>query len=192
MLHVTVVRPRRRTLCFDLETLAAGYADPAWVPDKITVAAWSWLDDDEVCSLSTGKDGFWSRKIRGERLQPLVEALRSCDMAVGHNVLRFDCPVLQAELIRCGQPPLGPLLVHDTIRLLKTKGLKKGQDDLSVMSGSPYAKETKNWSEWDVAYEDDGWPEVISRCKTDVQQNKWLYQELHDRGLLKPARMWRP
>jgi DNA polymerase elongation subunit (family B) len=192
VLVVKIRKPARRVLVFDLETLAAGYADPSWVPDKITVAAWSWLDENGVESLTTGKDGFFSARLRGERLGPLLDAIREADMLVGHNILRFDLPVLQAESIRCDLPPLGPVLTHDTIRLLRTKGLKKGQDDLSVMVGSPLKKKTLNWSEWDRAYEEDGWPVPVERCVSDVRQNKTLYRRLLERGVLRPERMWRP
>ena len=32
-----------RVLDFDVETVAAGFADPDWVPQKITCVAWSWV-----------------------------------------------------------------------------------------------------------------------------------------------------
>src|SRR5579884_2800602 len=53
-----------RILDFDLETLAAGYADPAWVPDKITCISASWVGDDHVHVWITGQDGYWSRQER--------------------------------------------------------------------------------------------------------------------------------
>jgi hypothetical protein len=35
----------RRILDFDIECVAAGYADPEWVPSHITAIAWSWVDE---------------------------------------------------------------------------------------------------------------------------------------------------
>lgn len=192
MLVVKVSKRDRRVLCFDLETLAAGYADPAWVPDKITVAAWSWMDGNHVEHLITGKDGFFSRRLRGERLAPIYEAIRQADLVVGHNVLRFDLGVLQAEAMRCGLKTLGPVRVRDTIRVVKSKGFKKGQDDMSVTFGNPLKKKSLNHSEWDDAYEEDGWPIPIERCVTDVQQNIELFRRQLDRGVLKPETLWRP
>lgn len=193
MLRVNVSKRKRRVLCFDLETLAAGYADPSWVPDKITVAAWSWIGETRVESLITGKDGFFSARLRGERLEPLYAAIRAADVVVGHNIVRFDLPVLQAEALRCGLPTLGPVKTHDTIRIVRTKGFKKGQDDMSVTFGSPLKKKTLNWAEWDQAYEADGWPVPVERCVTDVQQNKTLYRKQLERGdVLKSERWWRP
>ena len=181
-----------KILDFDLETLAAGFADPEWVPQKITVAAWSWIGSDRVYSLSTGKDGFFSRKLRAKRLKPLLAAIEKADVLTGHNIFRFDLKVLNAECIRCGLPGMKPQRVEDTIRLPRTKGLKKGQDDLSVMVGGHLKKKTMNWSEWEQAYEKDGWPEVIERCKMDVLQHKELRQKLLDDGRLKAPCIWRP
>lgn len=183
---------QNRILSFDLETLAAGYADPAWVPDKITCAAWSWVGEKQVHSLITGKDGFFSRSLRGERLAPLLEAIAEADLLIGHNLVRFDLRVLQAECIRCDLDTLAPVRVQDTIRLVKAEGLKKGQDDLSVMVGSPVKKKNMNWEEWDRAYETDGWPEVIKRCETDGRGHKVMWQRLRDRGRLQPQRLWTP
>jgi DNA polymerase elongation subunit (family B) len=180
------------TLDFDLETLAAGFADPDWVPQKITCAAWSWIGSDKVEALITGKDGFFNKKTRGERLQPLLDAIREADVVTGHNLLRFDLPVLNAECIRTGQEPLKSILVQDTIRLPKTKGLKKGQDVLGRTLGGVNEKQAMHWGEWDDAYEVDGWPEVIGRCKTDVIGHKEMRQNMLDRGLMKPSVRWNP
>lgn len=181
-----------RILDFDLETLAAGYADPQWVPDKITCAAWSWVGEQEVRSLTTGKDGFFNGTVRGARLKPLLDAIAEADVVTGHNLFRFDLRVLNAECIRCGLDSLRPLMVQDTIRLPRTKGLKKGQDDLSVILGNPLRKKTMNWAEWDAAYEEDRWPEVIERCESDVLQHKALRAKLLERKLLRAPTRWTP
>lgn len=179
-----------RILDFDLETLAAGFADPDWVPQKITVAAWSWVGSDKVESLFTDKDGFFSRKIRRERLQPLVEAISEADVVTGHNIVRFDLKVLNAECFRCDLPMLRPVRTQDTIQLPKSKGLKKGQDDLSVIVGGRLKKKTMNWAEWEEAYEQDLWPGIIERCETDITQHKELRQKLLERSVLRAPSVW--
>jgi hypothetical protein len=181
-----------RILDFDLETLAAGFADPEWVPQKITVAAWSWIGEDAVEVSSSGKAGFFDRGLRLAALVPLVDAIRSADVLTGHNILRFDLRVLNADLIRCGGDPLPEVVVQDTMRIPRAKGLKKGQDDLSVMLGSPLKKKTLNWEEWDRAYEDYDWADAIERCRSDVQQHKQLRARLLDRHLLRAPRTYDP
>lgn len=185
-------RKPQKILDFDIETLAAGFADPNWVPQKITVAAWSWIGSDDVRHLVTGKDGFFNRKIRGRRLLPLLEQIEQADMVTGHNLIRFDLPVLNAECIRCGLPSLKPIKVQDTMRIPRVKGLKKGQDNLADTLGAANKKQSMTWAEWDDAYEEDGWSEAVRRCKTDVIQHKELRAKLLELELLKPPHLWRP
>jgi hypothetical protein len=181
-----------RILDFDLECLAAGYADPNWVPQKITCAAWSWIGSDEVRSVITGKDGFFDHRLRVERLEPLFAAIAEADILTGHNIVRYDLPVLNAELMRSAGRPLEPIRVQDTIRLPKTKGLKKGLDNLSRMLGVRATKMPLNWVEWDAAYEQDGWPEVVARCESDVVLHKQERQAAIDAGWNKPTVLWKP
>lgn len=179
-----------RILDFDIEALAAGYADPAWVPDKITCCAWSFVGSDQVDATISDKEGFFSRKRRGKMLEPLIEAMNSADILTGHNIIRYDLPVIQAECMRIGLPPIGPYRVQDTIRMRKTKGFKKGQDNLGRLLHSLQQKEAMDWEAWDQEYERDGWPAIISRCKTDVIQHKQIREEMIERGWLRGISRW--
>jgi DNA polymerase elongation subunit (family B) len=181
-----------RILDFDIETLAAGFADPNWVPQKITVAAWSWVGEEPVEHIITGKEGFWSRKLRGERLAPLVEAIREADALTGHNIIRFDLPVLNAECARCGIDPLPKIRVYDTTRLWRMKGFKKGQDNMSHNFALKEEKMKLDWSEWDAAYEEDGWPVAVERCRTDVIQHKAFRANPDVQKWLRGPSVWRP
>ena len=189
------VPPERveRILDFDLETVAAGFADPDWVPQKITCVAWSWIGSDEVESRISTSEGLFRRPERRRKmLVPLLAAIDAADMLTGHNLLRFDLPVLNAECMRLGLPTLEPILVQDTIRLRKTKGFKKGQDNLVSLTGVPIPKLALSWQEWQHAYEEKGWATVVERCETDVKGHKLMRQELLDRGWLKEPTKWRP
>jgi hypothetical protein len=181
-----------RVLDFDMETLAAGFADPNWVPQKITCVSWSWIGEHKVHSITTGKDGFFDASLRAERLLPFLAVLSTAEMVTGHNLLRFDLPVLNAEVMRCGLDPLKPVLVQDTIRLPRSKGFKKGQDNLSELIGTEAKKQPMMWAEWDMAYEEDGWGEIVSRCEGDVIQHKQLREGMLAAGWTKPAVWWRP
>lgn len=179
-----------RILDFDIETLAAGFADPDWVPQKITAAAWSWIGEDKVDSLVVGKRAYWNRRLRGKKLKPLLAAIAQADILTGHNIARFDLPVLDAECARCLLPPLQPVRILDTIKLKRTKGLKKGQDNLAHNFEIRQRKMDLIWGEWDDAYAEDGWPTVEARCRSDVVQHKQLLEQI--RPWLKPARVWTP
>ena len=189
---LTLTSQTLRILDFDIETLAAGFADPNWVPQKVTCVSWSWIGEDDVHTVITGKDGFFSKKLRGERLTPFFEELEKADIVTGHNLLRFDLPVLNAEAIRCGLGKMRSVKVQDTMALPKTKGLKKGLDNLLRMLDINAEKKSMDWSEWDDAYEEDGWPEVIERCETDVSIHKLLRQAMMDQELFKIQKAWRP
>lgn len=181
----------KRILDFDIETLAAGYADPAWVPDKITCISASWIGEDEVYTWMTGQRGYWSRKARARKvLRPFYELLSEAEMVTGHNIKRFDLRVFNAEAMRCGVEPIRQVLVEDTMAILRSKGFKKGLDNIAVELGCG-GKLALSWSEWDKAYEDPSWQVVKERCESDVRLHKQVREEMRSRGWLKPPTMWR-
>ena len=121
-----------------------------------------------------------------------LEAYSQADMLTGHNIIRFDLPVLQADLLRNDYPPLRAKLVQDTIRMVRTKGFKKGQDNLSTLLHNPVQKQSMNWQEWDDAYLESDWQTVIDRVTSDVRGHKILRAEMLRRGWLRRPIMWRP
>jgi len=182
-----------RVLDFDIETRAAGYADPAWVPDDVTCYAWSWIGDDHVeCRVSGPAACFGPYAKQREWLRPLRQKLIEADLVTGHNVLRFDLRVLNANFMRFGLDPLPRLRVIDTMRLPKTKGLKKGQDNIGVLLGIELHKLPLNHQQWDEAYREPGWPTVKERCATDVMQHKLIFLEMRRRGWLSAPVEWKP
>lgn len=184
---------RLRILDFDIETIAAGFDDPQWVPQKITCVAWSWIGSDEIEAKIATSEGLFSRPERRRKmLEPLLAAIDEADMVTGHNILRFDLPVVNAECLRLGLPTLGALLAQDTMRLVRSKGFKKGQDNLVSLTGGPEPKLALSWQDWQHAYEEKGWATVVERCVSDVRGHKVLRQELLDRGWLKEPVTWRP
>ena len=184
---------RRRILDFDIETIAAGFADPEWVPQKITCVAWSWVGSDVVESRVCGPAGIFGKPERRARmLAPLLKSLGEADMVTGHNVLRFDLPVIQAEVMRLGLPSLGSLLVQDTIRLHRSKGFKKGQDNLGRLYRIADEKLTMDWQAWQDAYDEDGWRTIRARAESDVLMHKQLRAALIERDYLREPRPWSP
>lgn len=193
MITVRVSSRVESVLDFDLETRAAGYADPAWVPDDITCYAWSWVGSDKVRGEVSGPDAcFGPYKKQREWLRPLRELICSADIVTGHNIARFDLRTLNANLMRFGLDPLPRLRIQDTIRLPKTKGFKKGQDNIGELLGIPVHKLALNHQQWDDAYRVPGWPTVKERCMTDVMQHKLIRAEMLKRGWLQPAKVWSP
>lgn len=183
-----------RILDFDIETMAAGFADPDWVPQKVTCIAWSWIGSDEVrvrtCGGSAGL--YEEPNLRRDLLADFLADYERADIVTGHNLLRFDLPVLNADAMRLGLPPLGPKLVQDTMRLPRGKGFKKGQDNLAGLLRTYERKLALDWQQWEDAYAEPGWPTVMDRARSDVIMHKEMRALLIERGWLKPAVVWHP
>jgi DNA polymerase elongation subunit (family B) len=189
---VTLTTKPLEVLDFDLETLAAGFADPNWVPQKITCVSWSWSDSDEVKVMVCGPMGFFKPELRREMVIALSEQIEKADMVTGHNILRFDLPVLNSECLRLGLSPLKSVLAQDTMRIVKTKGFKKGQDNIGKLLETAEQKLSLDWQGWEEAYEQDGWQTIKDRCVSDVVMHKQMRLEMIERGWLKEPRIWTP
>lgn len=182
----------RRVLDFDVETVAAGFADPEWVPQKITCVAWSWVGEPHIESRVCTPSGLYGQPGRRRTmLKALLDAIAQADMLTGHNIERFDLPVINAECMRLGLMPIDGVLVQDTIRVYRSKGFKKGQDVLSTMLRAQSEKQAMSWQEWEDAYAEAGWGLIRSRAESDVLQHVELRDLMLARDILKPARVWR-
>lgn len=187
-----VPQSSRRTLDFDIEAVAAGYADPQWVPSPVTAWAYSWIGEGTVTVEALPPCDFYDMDARRRFLAPLLETLAQADVVTGHNILRFDLPVLNAEAMKIGLRSLPGLLAQDTIRLPRTKGFKKGQDNISHMLGVPAEKMPLNWAQWQAAYGEQDLATVKTRCASDVLMHIEMRAAMRERGWLRPPRLWRP
>lgn len=170
--------------------MAAGFADPAWVPVTVTAYAYSWCDQDTITVDALPVKHFYNPKKRARFLKPLWDALNEADVWTGHNILRFDLPVLDGEALKLGLPRLPPRLVQDTIGLRKIRA-KKGQDVLANVLGVHDEKLPLNWAEWEAAYGEKHLDTVKDRVAGDVKQHKALRLAMLERGWLPAPRMRR-
>lgn len=191
MFQTTIVR-KERILDFDIETLAAGFADPNWVPQKITCVSWSWVDSDDVQVRICGPMGFFKPEKRRSMVKELADTVRKATIVTGHNILRFDLPVLNTECLRLGLEPLPSVIAQDTMRIVKTKGFKKGQDNLGKLLKTIEQKLSLDWQGWEDAYEEDGWATIKARCISDVIMHKEVREEMIKRGWLNDNKIWQP
>lgn len=191
--RISLFPKNEKVLDYDIETVSAGFADPQWVPQRVTVIAWSWVGSRKIehATRLEGPEEMFGR---------FLEAYNAADVGTGHNLIRFDQPVLNADMIRTGMGVLPAKLIRDTMRLPKTKGLKKGQDNLGSLLGTRSKKMPLDWQGWDDGYQWDAliagqkvtWKVPIDRCVSDVRQHKQLLARLQEEGLLKPDIWWKP
>lgn len=158
----------------------------------MTAWACSWTDSDRVEFNALPVAKLHDVGYRARFLEPLVRRIKQANVLTGHNIIRFDLPVLNAELMRLGVENLGSLLVQDTIRLPRTKGFKKGQDNIASLLNVPLPKKALNWQEWQDAYAEPDLTTVKERVVGDVEQHKQLRLRMRERGWLCAPKLWQP
>lgn len=190
--HTEVDARTPRVLDFDVETIAAGFADPNWVPQKITCVAWSWAGSDVVESRVCDAEGlYYEPERRASMIWELVKQIVKADILTGHNIIRFDLPIINAECLRLNLPVLQPQRVQDTIKFPKSRGFKKGLDNLGHLYKIRNQKMPLSWQQWEDAYAERGWDTIKRRCEVDVTGHKEVRLEQISRGILQ-TKNWKP
>lgn len=180
-----------RVLDFDIETVAAGFADPQWVPNRTICWAYCWVGSNEAMVSALPVADFYNHDMRRAFLQPFFEIIAEADVLTGHNIVRFDLPVLNAECLLLGLPRIGSKMIQDTIQLPKSKGFKKGQDNMGYAFGVKEEKMPLSWAQWEAAYAEPDMATVKERCASDVLMHIELREKMRQAGLLQPPKMWR-
>lgn len=124
-------------------------------------------------------------------LEPLLEEIDKAEMLTGHNIIRFDLPVINAECMRLGLPVVGTKIVQDTMRVHRSKGFKKGQDNIGRMLKVREEKMPLDWQAWQDAYDEPGWRTIRDRAESDVIQHKSIRLRMIEEKLLKAPITWR-
>jgi hypothetical protein len=128
-----------RILDFDIETRAAGYADPEWVPDDVTCYAWSWIGTDKLRGKCPGRMRASARTLKQrEWLRPLRDLICAADILTGHNITRFDLRVLNANFMRFGLDPLPRFGCRTRSGCRKRRASRRGRTISASCSASRY------------------------------------------------------
>jgi len=132
-------------------------------------------------------------------LAHVVEVLTTPDILTGHNIDRFDLPLMQAQLLRFGMPSLPNLTTQDTMRLPKKRDMSASQEslinyrslDLKCAIGIPIYKDHLSIPEWEEAAM--GWDDsvLIERPASDVHGHAHLREKLIELGYLASPRTWK-
>ena len=135
-----------------------------------------------------------------EWLLHVRELFISADALTGHNINRFDLPLLQAQLIRHGLQLLPSLTTQDTMILPRRRDASVSQESLinyaalkpTCPIGMPIYKHHLSIPEWEDAAM--GWDDsvLIERPMSDVHGHAHLRQVLIDKGYLGAPKTWSP
>lgn len=180
-----------RVLDFDIETVAAGFADPQWVPNRTVCWAYCWVGENEAKVSALPVKHFYDHDARRRFLEPLFEIIAEADVLTGHNIVRFDLPILNAECLLLGLPTIGTKMVQDTIKLPKSKGFKKGQDNMAHALGVKEEKMPLSWAQWESAYNEPDLATIKERCASDVLMHIEMREKMRQAGILGQPKMWR-
>ncbi len=172
--------------CFDMEARPGpwGGADFTF-RDRLSMAGG--YEDGPIRYLAPG--------FSAAQLERFVKPLREQVLVVAHNGFRYDLPFLQGVLIKMGCAPLRPLLVSDTYAHLPKRGhaFSASLGNLAQRFDI-HAKGHMSEPDWEAVYA--GEPAALRKLKEynvgDVVATWELRKALIGRGLLGPARVWRP
>lgn len=121
----TTAHPALKTLVLDIETSPfTAYSYNRWQvnisdamrrDDDITILsyAYKWIGNDKVY-YEENRDGC-DKSI----LTKLTDVLNEADIVVGHNMQRFDAPMINTRLAMNGLSPVSPYRVIDTLKIAK-------------------------------------------------------------------------
>lgn len=198
MIEATFYTRPTRALCFDLESRPSAF----WFGDKttaqITAFGWKWSDEPDVQTMLLRSDGRFDAGRRSAATAAWAYAafrdvLTAADLVYGHNVRRFDLPLLNAGLLRLHLPPLPQLRTTDTLRdYPRRHDMSASLENLAKLYDLGGDKKHMAIMDWEKANQlhPDGVELARQRVASDVLLQERLRGKLLDLGLLKPPRTW--
>ena len=178
-----------RWLDFDVESRPLSFLGSDYTTAEITAIAASWSGEKKVHCWALGEVSS------DEMLRGFRELYDQADGVTGHNIRRFDLPLVNGAMLEFGLPKLGGKLTCDTYGdLVKRKDLSASQKSLAEMFGLPEAKYDMSQPKWRKAnrLDPDGIALTKKRVIDDVVQHKALRAKLLELRALKSPRGWAP
>ena len=179
---------RLRILDFDCEARPLSWISSDFVSKEVTAIAAKFIGERREHVWLLGQD----------EPEAMLEGFRAlfdeADMVCGHNIVKYDLPTLNGQMVEHGLPRLSDKLAHDTyLHLLKKDGLSFSQANLAAMLGVELPKVGMDQAAWRKANRllPGSFRLTRDRVVGDVLQNIELRKRLMERGYLGPPRMWR-
>ena len=185
-----------RILDFDIENRPLSYYGSDLTTGEVTAIAAGFADRERIeCFLLDGRaDHAQSMHAMLVGFRVMYEA---ADIVTGHYIRKHDLPLINGAMVEFGLPPLEPKLTIDTkLDLIKWsfEAQPKSQEELALTLGIAADKVKMTQHDWREANRltERGMQLTYERVIGDVRQHKQLRLALHRRGLLGPAKVWRP
>lgn len=184
---------RLRILDFDCESRPLNFLGSDYTNDEVTVVAWKWIgDESDVQAEALTPDP----RSRARMLRAFRGVYDAADLVVGHNIRKFDLPLLSGMCVEADLGPLGSKLASDTLLDLPKMGtaVSRSQRNLADLLGVEVEKVDMTAPAWREANRltKTGITKAIERACFDVLQNVAVREALIARGLLGSPRVWRP
>jgi len=158
---------------------------------KFVKAAVAWAQALEIIGAEVG-----AYLIDGEEmLRRFVPRYDEADLVTGHYIRAHDLPIINGALMEYGLPQLTEKMTCDTKLDMFTKAdIPATQEFLSKTLGIPIEKVNMTQTDWRTANRltPEGIEATSKRVSTDVLQHMLLREEMLQRGMLGPPRVWNP
>jgi len=187
----TVANPSARILVMDIETSPfTAYSYNRWQvnisdamrrDDNITILSFSykWLGDKEVYYEENRNN------CDKDILKKLSKILNEADIVIGHNMQRFDTPMVNTRLVMNGLTPCKPYRIIDTLKIAKKHyRFEKNTLDWVARSLNCSRKlEHKSFPGMSIWIEmlhgnDEAWDENKKYNKQDVVVTEEIYEKM--------------
>jgi len=177
-----------RILDFDIETAPLTY----WGlrPTALITAIASCFADD----LSSMTVRLLGRDDPVEMLEEISDKYNEADMVTGHNIRRFDLPMINGALLEHGLEPLKPKMTQDTYLDMKKRGdIPASQEYLLDLFnlGTKIHMGQHAWRQSN-RLRPEGLEKTYKRVSGDVYDHMKLRVHMIQRDLLKAPKVWRP
>lgn len=131
-------------------------------------------------SLLDGKGSLRGDANEKQLLQKFAKVYNTCDESVAHYGDKFDIRFLNSRMSIYNLPPLKPIKLVDTWRILKTNFILNTNklDSAIKFFNCPYGKPSLDWSVWrKVSIGERKSHRILRhRCHYDVLSLAWLYK----------------
>lgn len=93
--------------------------------------AWKWLGDSETFGLSVNSQSA-KESDDYHLITNISNLINKADIIVGHNIKKFDLPVIKSRILSSNNPSLKRIKVYDTLSALREMKFKSNKlDDIS-------------------------------------------------------------